>query len=222
MPIINMVYKKKKWWKPWANTVAYYPLEWDTLDYSWNNRNWTNSNVTFSNWVAYFNGSNAMVTIAHDSWNKIQNNMTICAWFKSEDLNGTVVWKFQSNPTSTQNMYYRMWLIDWKAYWWFCNWSDWNIYPSYGDRVYVNIDEWHLLTLTNNWTTKTLYVDKIQAAQSTAGNTATNSNIPLTIWNMTYYNIQSRFKWNIKSVILEDKTWSLADISDYYDNNKPN
>ena len=26
MPIINMVYKKKKWWKPWANTLAYFPL----------------------------------------------------------------------------------------------------------------------------------------------------------------------------------------------------
>jgi hypothetical protein len=38
-------------WKPWANTLAYYPLETDTKDYSWNNRNLTNSWITFDGGV---------------------------------------------------------------------------------------------------------------------------------------------------------------------------
>ncbi len=32
MPIINMVYKKKKGWKPWTNTLAYWELNWNADD----------------------------------------------------------------------------------------------------------------------------------------------------------------------------------------------
>ena len=61
---MSAVYKWEdlvRWWKPWANTVAYYPLKEDANDYSGNNRNGTASNVNFTtlNWIecAYFNNS---------------------------------------------------------------------------------------------------------------------------------------------------------------------
>lgn len=38
MPILNMIYWATWWgggWQLWANTVAYYPLNWDILDHKW-------------------------------------------------------------------------------------------------------------------------------------------------------------------------------------------
>ena len=39
----------QSWWLPWANTLLYMPLNWNVLDYSWNNNNWTiDGSVSFS------------------------------------------------------------------------------------------------------------------------------------------------------------------------------
>ena len=38
------------WWQPGANTLCYYPLNWDLNDYSGNNRNLTWSWVTYTSW----------------------------------------------------------------------------------------------------------------------------------------------------------------------------
>ena len=35
-------------WQPWVNTVAYYPLESDANDYSWNGYNWVAVDVTYT------------------------------------------------------------------------------------------------------------------------------------------------------------------------------
>jgi hypothetical protein len=117
--------------------------------------------------------------------------------------------------------FYNIWLAaDKRVYWWFATWNSWNSYPWAWTATYTP-NQWHLLTLTNDWATKTVYLDKTVVASASGATTSSTSSIPLTIWNATYYNTQQWFKWNIAKVILEDKTWSLADISDYYDNNMP-
>ena len=53
MPIINMVYKKKKWWKPWANTIAYFPFENDTADHSGNGVTLTTTSTPIQQSIGY-------------------------------------------------------------------------------------------------------------------------------------------------------------------------
>lgn len=56
MPIYNLVYwiqtapTPPEPWTPWANTLCYYPLNWNLNDYSGNNRNLTWSWVTYTSW----------------------------------------------------------------------------------------------------------------------------------------------------------------------------
>lgn len=221
----KQVYPSTKW-KPWVNTLAYYPLETDTNDYSGNNRNWTNSNVTFSNWVAYFNGSNAMVTIGHDTRNQTKTNMTIQAWFKLDnDISSSnlysIVTKWQNAASNYLNFSYLTTYSPWTFMWGFSTWGNYSNYPwSVSQTLTTGV--WHLVTLTNeNWNSQKLYIDKILIGSSTVTTNSPTINIPLIIWNSYYRTVNTYFKWNIAKVILEDKTWSLADISDYYDNNMP-
>ena len=91
-------------WQPWANTLAWYPLETDTKDYSWNNRDWTNSNVTFSGGIATFNGNNAVVTVPDASWQRPTANFTISAWARATSwthtwYNYTIIAKAETNAT---------------------------------------------------------------------------------------------------------------------------
>ena len=51
MPIINIVYEEHKWWKPWANTIAYYKFDWNLNDSSGNNRNLSMYTGSFSYWT---------------------------------------------------------------------------------------------------------------------------------------------------------------------------
>lgn len=214
------------WWKPWANTLAYYPLATDTNDYSGNNRNWTNSNVTFSNWIAYFNGSNAMVTIAHDTRNQTKPNMTIQARFKLDnDISSSnwysIVTKWQNSAANYLSFSYLAAYSPWTFMWGFSTWGNYSNYPWAISQT-LTTGVWHLFTLTNeNWTSQKLYIDKTLIGSSSVTTNSSTVNIPLVIWNSYYLTVNTYFKWNIAKVILEDKTWSLADISDYYDNNMP-
>ena len=58
-------------WTPWANTIAYYPLETNANDYSWNNRNLTNSWITFSDNVWVFNWSAVGKYADNSLWNSL-------------------------------------------------------------------------------------------------------------------------------------------------------
>lgn len=217
------IWEYQEWWQPWANTLAYYPLAEDAKDYSGNGRDGTNSWVTFSDGLATF--SSARVSIPSDSWNYPSANFTISVWARAKNWvadNMYIVGKLDYYATSMQSFFYNVWITYSTHYatWWFATWSDYNTYP-WASTVVIWLDERHLYTLTNDWTTKTLYLDKTQVAQATANTTTSTISMPLTIWAATYRNNNAYFDGNIKDVIIENKTWSLQDISDYYDNNQP-
>ncbi len=54
---LMMSYGGKKGFVPWANTLGYYPLAWDALDYSGNSRNLTTSGVSWVSDGMSMNGS---------------------------------------------------------------------------------------------------------------------------------------------------------------------
>jgi len=224
----NIYIGEYKEWKPWANTLAYYPLETDTKDYSWNGRDGTNSNVTFSNGIATFNGNNAMVTIPHSDRQKPTANFTISvrakatSWSASEWWAYMIVAKQQFWAQNYQNFYYSI-LINWNKYagGGITNWNSWSTFP-WDTNISIWLNERHLYVLTNNGTEKTLYLDWQQIGQATENTISSSFSVPLTIGNASSYNHNAYFNWNISKVIFEDKTWTAQEISDYYNQTKSN
>ena len=218
------------WWKPNANTLAYYPLSIDTKDYSWNGRDGTNSNVTFSNGIATFNWSNAMVTVADASWQRPWNNMTISLWGKANSWTHTeswqdlfLLWKFQFYSSWLYNMFYRIIIVNStkNALWWFSSWADYSTYPL-ETTAPISLDTWYLYTITTEWTSKKFYLNWTLINQATSNTTTSTNSVPLTIWNWWYNNHQAYFNWNISNVILENKTWTSAEVLNYYNTTKSN
>lgn len=208
---------------PWANTLAYYPLAEDCNDYSGNNRHGTNSDVTFSNWLATFNGSSSKITIAHADWNKIQTNMTIQAWYRytwAADGYGVVLSKTQMNPYYQSDMYYFISCGSGggSVAGWFAISGTWTFSPVWQREPTGSFGAWiwHLLTLTKEWTTLKLYCDWQEVSTTTWNTTTTSSSISVVIWNRQYRTANNRFTGNISKVILENKTWTQQEILDFY------
>ena len=226
MPIFNTEYKSYWEWKPNANTLAYYPLETDTKDYSWNGRDGTNSNVTFSDGIATFNGNNAMVTIPHSDRQKPTANFTISvrakatSWSASEWWAYMIVAKQQFWSQDYQNFYYSIY-INWNKYagGGITNWNSWSTFP-WDTNVSIWLNERHLYVLTNNGTEKTLYLDWQQIGQATENTTSSSFSVPLTIGNASSYNHNAYFNWNISNVILESKTRTAEQVAWYYNSTK--
>ena len=67
--------------------VAYYSLNGNSID-SVNGYNGTDTNVTYVSGkigkAASFNGTSAKVTIANNATLQITDNLTLCAWIKTE------------------------------------------------------------------------------------------------------------------------------------------
>mgnify|MGYP002522910414 CR=1 FL=1 len=203
-------------WKPWANTIAYYPLKENANDYSWNSRNLTNSWITFgeNNWVdcGYFSGS-------------------ACAYLSSS--------LFTWNPSFTVSFYAKMISADryyWRSYWFVgtgnSNYSFWNFVQSStnwsklsvwwwsNDKVttYTVDNNWHHIVFTYSSWSWTVYVD------GTSVYTGTRSpNIQdyrTVIWANP--NLADGFYGYMNEFIFEDKVRTTTEISNYYNNTKAN
>ena len=237
MPIFNCVY----WWpvhkrEPWVNTLAYYPLEVDVNDYSWNWRNWTNSNVTFSDWVAVFNWTNSEVTFSNASWQRPTTNFTISVWARalSWDHNTynrnyyIVSKKYEGMQYYRQSIYEISLSYNNKTFvWGINNWDSRSVTP-WNTNVAISLNDWHLYTITNDNQTKSVYLDGSLLSQGTTWTISDySSEPPLRIWNSTpnpswSYATNGWFNWNISNVILESKTRTAQEISDYYNSTKSN
>ena len=238
MSVLKNIYIGEYGWKPWANTIAYYPLETDTNDYSWNNRNWTNNWVTFSDWLWVFNGS-SYISLGTGSWTNIQTNMTISVWFRwnwSWSKDNMVVAKSQYYAPWTWYSNYAFYAIsiheeDRYLMAWFYNQSDFNAHPLNFRTTWwwsptlwpvSQSNKWYHVVITNDWTTKKAYIDWTLVATETNTSTSSTQSVDTRIGSAVRYNYDSYFNWNISKVIFEDKTWSADEVSEYYNNTKSN
>lgn len=220
-------------WQPWANTLAYYPLETDTNDYSWNGRNGTNNWVTFSNWLWVFNGS-SYVSLWTWSWTNIQTNMTISVWFKwngSWSKDNTIISKSQYYMPSYSSWYYAITIHETDKYlgWGYYSWSDYNMHPMnfrstgwWSPTIWpvVLANRWYHVVITNDWTTKKAYIDGVLYATENISSTTSTASIDTRIGSFVKYNYDSYFNWNISNVILENKTRTDQEVADYYNQTK--
>ena len=202
-------------WKPWANTIAYYPLEWDANDYSWNWWNgtwtWNESYTTLSSWlkVADFPYSS--------NWqNYISSSLTTAP--------ATVSFRLYFDNISTSS------LQDWRCPIWQYNasWSWWSFayYIGSSSKIYCwsweytqtfNATTRYYITITN-WK---FYLNGNELF--TCGSFSSSWNT-LSIWtnykNSEWANYKRALNWKMSRIILESVNRTQEEISNYYNQTK--
>lgn len=211
MPIINMVYKKKKWWKPWANTIFYY-----NIDY-------TDDNSTLydksGNW--YDLTWNKTPTYTTDAtYGRVVQNMwvsTAAAYRNYIDLWTTQTCNILINVTG--NSWWNLVLLSW-ATWLQLTDLDWLLWISptvlelRNERQNTNISTtnswWELITVTRDTNWVVFYKNWTQIG--TWSYIAVTYNNYLQLFNSKVNDIW----WTsyIKMVMMEDKVWTQQEIQD--------
>ena len=224
MPIINMVYKKKKWWKPWSNTIAYYKFDWNTNDYSWN---WYN--FTTIQWTAEYNTVNTNKQAAHflwtwirasnwfayrsNSWSPSSWNMTISFWYKC----------LGSTWTTQEILCNR----DFHWYTWMCMlWPDkeYRFHGSAQERTWHILTEWTWTQIVNvvNWGNCYVYINwNLVYSDSYSYGSGSQS---LCIWWVVrdVGTVEEPARWDLSEVIIESTPRTAQEVADYYNSTKSN
>ena len=225
MPIINMVYKKKKWWKPWANTIAYFPLKEDASDYSWNWYNgtrvgtetytllWWVQAATFSTNTGSQKSAKNYITTTAD---RHTQPITFSWWIYQIDTNYD--WKnpfSNSNLSDSSNNNYGIRTA--RSYQLNVWWSS----TDYDTSTPVLYDQWTLLTTTiENWISK-FYVNwtlKYTANVWWDAWVHWNWSIWAKRWDAFIY----WWDWWVREFILENKARTAQEILYYYNLTKAN
>lgn len=215
MPIINMVYKKKKWWKPWANTIAYYPLTENANDYSGNGYN-----GTAWSWVSFTN----MWTLKYASFNWTSNWKISLPWFWTPSalttsiwVKTTVTWTWKifwglNSPSNNANLYFSI--------------ENWNIAltmwnGSSDNRVTwstINDGNWHnVIWVFWGWELK-IYVDGTYISNTSTSVSALNNNNWAIGWWVSWNGIVCSLSENI----IENVQWTAQEVANYYNQTKAN
>lgn len=211
-------------WKPWANTVAYYPLKTDFNDASGNSRNLTNTNTSIStqSWVdcVYFNGSNSYLTY---SWYEL--------WNTARTIN---LWCYDVRPNSSSdnqwiihiwNTALNMWLW-WSLWLQFTNattlrTSDWQNSSSESQTTTISL-WWNNIVVTQQTTTVKLYLNWVLKFTITNYPSQTNAPNWWRLWASCRTNPWQYLKWYLSNVVLENKVRTAQEIADYYNQTKSN
>ena len=216
-------------WLPWSNTVAYYPLEKDGNDYSWNwhNLTWNSAPTYTTSWgtkqVANLWG-NKIGVIANLSGT--YTNYTFNVWCKPTNTNtwqeifdnsvysentNNVYFSFNSSESSYVDFFYQYrpngWSNTYQKVYWPTNRAANNRY---------NV----VVTSTASWIK--IYVNWTQVASN-----STTWTMVLVSWSNSIGARYNSWQWNVNyfsgylsEFIMEDKTWTAEEISNYYNTTK--
>lgn len=208
---------RPSWWKPWANTVAYYPLTsiTTTTDSQWTYNLTNGGNVVFGTyqWVdcASFNGTSSSML----------SNTSLS--FPSSPTQTVSVWMYISWTGNVYQTIYHIWTTSrtWKLWSWFYynTWlsiSSW--YGWYESIKAWNVNwAWHLLTNVTNWTSSVQYLDGVEYQSFT--NSLTNTQTQLRVgWAQS--SSSERLTWYLSNLIVENKARTAQEVTDYYNQTK--
>lgn len=202
--------------QPWINTILYYPFKQNANDFSWNNRNWTSYETTFSeNSWAYFWTTLSRIQIPNFT---IWTQYTISVWFKCPTL---PTWSQEFNFLYAWSASYRN-TIFWLMAWWIRAWI-WNWWTSQSQRAlsYNLSTGWNNLILVRNWANQKIYLNKQLIWEN---NASYNSSIP---WNnvMAFphaLNSTAEYSafWYQREYIIENLLRTQSQVDEYYDKTK--
>ena len=219
--------RPKWWWQPWANTIAYYKFNGDSLDYSGNNYDITSvtSYNTLSSWikVAYFNGDGGTA----DTWNcntnlwynlfKVDQDITISLYVKVSSFGSSAACPYRAQGNGS----YRVSLLDlysnqvqWGLWKWWWNFSIFNTSISTSDFQHI--------VLVYDHTNKTASMYKNWELVSTVSTTwyslFTNCNW-VSVWFSPFNSSASEY---LSEMIFENKKRNAQEILNYYNQTKSN
>lgn len=206
-------------WQPWANTYAYYPFNGDVDDYSWNNRNLTDDNLSYElfNWfnVAILDRpSMAYSNIGtYFSWSQ---NFTIMLYVRVKTYTHYTSGRFfrfsaNFNPSAGSESRYD------KAFQISSSWDlSFNVYDN--GRITtpsgnISFNNWHHIAWIFDGSKIELYIDGINIGNTNA--TSSYGCDYLVIGNCT-----QTFNGNISNVIIEDKARTAQEVLDYFNQTK--
>ena len=202
-------------WQPWVNTVAYYPLDTDFNDASWNSRNLTNSwaTITTLGGVAcwYWNWS----ATAYYQWYSItRDERTISARVNGHMINDNVCVQIAKRNVAFIGSLATVF------YWW-------NIYiaDSYGNgttNYAATADTRYYVVGTQEWNTVKFYVN--WNLYDTVTTRPVYQSVPdgWSLGSQDSRGAGAKLNWYMSNVILEDKVRTAKEVSDYYNQTKAN
>ena len=223
MAIFNTVYGGEPKWKPWSNTIAYYPLKWNLNDYSWHNYNWTLAVWTLtypSNEYAQL--TNVVARFPNWYWTSTTDEMTISMRLKDVSTSGSG-W--------TSNLF-ALWLDGEGGWWWGFQlyYNNWN-YTAYAVTWWASKNTsaysisswvWHNIIMTIKPNDKlSLYIDwnlKNQVDVTSPIRMSWHS----WIWTNSYTNNAPTISWYLSNIINENKVRTVDEITKYYNSTKAN
>lgn len=209
-------------WTPWVNTVAYYKLENNANDSSWN---WYNGTWFGTAWYATgkiwdsasFNGSS---WISLPSWVKPSWDFTLSFWIKhSGNFTGNGDAIFSTNYAGARRGFVLYgFLSDWCSIQfrnssWIVLWSleRWTAKTFWSDNTR------HNLIATYDDSTKTLktYLDWEYINNVTLSSSPQYTTNTMLIWKSedTYWKY---YTWWLDEIIIENKARTSTEVSDYY------
>lgn len=224
------IYEEEVWptpwgWQPWVNTIIYYDFE---------HTNWTAE--TNMAWISNYDGTyqatptistlasgKKILTVNQD--NALNTNNTLSTLdYDNSTIN---IW---FNPVSiTENFYF--WQEWWGVQWWtiMCSdyrWSCWVCLWVDANHMSATLNYWNWqnIVITNNWTNSTAYINGVQVWQTTM--TTSTWDKYFHVGGMNNYAVPSPQtatrlgKASFWSVIIENKSRTAQEISDYYDQTK--
>ena len=219
MPIINMVYKKKKWWTPWANTIAYYKFDWNLNDSSGNGNNWTlNWTITYDTvgtmQVANFWGS-WYVTIP-GLW-ALTWSLTVNLWMESSQASANEIALVALCPdTDNKNLSFAVNYGEATMFRWNGSTSQ-----SCQSNTTVNDWVWHNIVTTINGNTQTVYVDWI-SKWTLSCNYDIVSGIYSWFWVNIKWSTGTKYNWLLSNIIVENTPRTSEQVAWYYNQTKSN
>ena len=217
-------------WKPSADTYAYYKLETDLNDYSWNSRNLT---ATAS--VSYITSPKAITLDANkylyrnSFWFAFNTDWTFNVRIKITWFWWTSWWNAMhilSEWTASTRKCIFLWIYNWRSSWqpqgalqyarYFEDkvWSAWN----------VPLNTWCNVIYTYQSSTRNYraFVNWVQVMSWTFAWVLSvwNTNLVIGANATNTSDITSRIIWNMARYIVETKTYSLSDAQSYFNKTK--
>ena len=219
MAIFNTVYGGEWKWKPWANTIAYYPLNWNLNDSS---GNWYNS---IASWWTLSYPSNKYLQLS--SWySRFQS--PLWWWVLTSELTISV-WE-KDIPYNSENTIFCIWVDGISGSWWCYRllWNNWGykVWTTNGitwieTSVYPTTS-WiwhHLVAILKPSNYIKIYIDGTLKETKTISYNPRNPWWYMALWQTT---TSQSISWYLDEIILENKERTAEKISKYYKSTKWN
>ena len=195
-------------WHPWADTIAYYPLNSTTTvnDQSGNNRNLTKY------WSCAF-WTYQWVDCAYLPWNT--SSYLTCDWDSNTYPNFTIsIWYYHISNGTTYNLVY-FW-----SPWIFINTSNQPRFAwANGIPTTPTItNAWKHIVCTVSWTTAKIYINGVAYTWTRQTQYSLGTNVKI-----NYPTDSSHYsKWYLSEIIAESKVRSDTEVLNYYNQTKSN